>query len=113
MGNVLKLPHVERSRSTGTGTIDAMAEALLISRADIFIRLVVGTHGFSSFAYLSNALRLQGNWASSLPALRKGTERYAPNYVVSDECGPSRCFKASPEVQMTDLLWHAPEVLQR
>merc|ERR1712232_1468780 len=90
-----------------------MAEALLISRADIFMRMVVGTHSLSSFAILSNALRLQADWASSLPALRMGLETYAPNYVVSDQCGESRCFKALPDMQMADIFAKGPEALKR
>ncbi|CAE7519481.1 unnamed protein product [Symbiodinium natans] len=37
---ILSLPKIEHNRRTGAGSVDAMAEALLISRADIFIRFV-------------------------------------------------------------------------
>eukprot|EP00913_Durusdinium_trenchii_P033167 g31050.t1 len=45
---ILSLPKLERNRHTGSGAVDSMAEALLLSRADIFVRLVVGTTGFSA-----------------------------------------------------------------
>jgi len=75
-----------------------MAEALLLSRTDVFVRLVVGSTGFSTFAYLTNALRYQGDWALGLPPLRDGTEKFVPNYVVTKSCKPGGCFAASPEV---------------
>lgn len=109
---VLSLPKIERNRRTGAGAVDAMAEALLISRADIFIRFVVGTTGFSTFAYMANALRFQSDWAAALPPLRR--QGYAPNYVVTAECGPDhRCFEAPPEVRMADVSWHGKYVTGR
>jgi len=110
---VLKLPNLDRNRGTGAGTIDAMAEALLISRADVFVRLVIGTSGYSNFAGLSNALRVQDEWASALPALRPGTETGAPNYVVTEECAPGGCFKVPSNVQMADIAFHGPGVTKR
>ncbi|CAJ1398066.1 unnamed protein product [Effrenium voratum] len=112
LGRILSLPKLERNRRTGAGTVDAMAEALLLSRADIFVRFVVGTTGFSTFAYLANALRFQSDWASSLPPLRR--EGYAPNYVVTAECGHEhRCFEAPAEVRMADVSWHGKYVTGR
>jgi len=109
---VLSLPKIERNRRTGAGAVDAMAEALLISRADIFIRFVVGTTGFSTFAYMANALRFQSDWAANLPPLRR--EGYAPNYIVTSQCGPEhRCFEAPPEVRMADVSWHGKYVTGR
>merc|ERR1712139_421994 len=90
-----------------------MAEALLLSRTDVFMRLVVGTSGFSTFAYLTNALRSQGDWATTMPELRKGTERHAPNYVVTKSCEPGGCFVASPKLRMADISWHGDQVMKR
>jgi len=109
--NVLGLPKVERNRRSGAGNTDAMAEALLFSRADIFVRLVIGTSGFSTFAFLSNALRVQTSWAKALPPLRK--VGYAPNYVVTTSCGSGTCFLGSPKVRMADVSWHGPRVTKR
>ncbi|CAK9094578.1 unnamed protein product [Durusdinium trenchii] len=91
----------------------APREALLLSRADIFVRLVVGTTGFSTFAYLSNALRSQGDWAAALPPLRReGFVRC--NYVVTSKCGTEhRCFEAPVEVRMADVSWHGKFVTGR
>mmetsp|Transcript_1020 Transcript_1020/g.1787 ORF Transcript_1020/g.1787 Transcript_1020/m.1787 type:complete len:810 (-) Transcript_1020:175-2604(-) len=111
--NVLGLPKIDRNRKTGSGNTDAMAESLLFSRVDVFVRMVVGTNGFSTFAFLSNALRTQGQWAVSMPALRPGTERFAPNYVVTDSCGEGRCFSASPKVRMASIAWHGQQVMTR
>merc|ERR1712178_240010 len=92
------------NRRGGDGAIDAMSEALIISRADIFMRLVVGTSGFSTFAYLSNALRAQNDWAVSVPGLdRSGA---MPNYLVTADCGPDRCYSASSDVRMASIRWH-------
>ncbi|CAE8628919.1 unnamed protein product, partial [Polarella glacialis] len=86
--------------------------SLLISRADVFVRFVVGTSGFSTFASLSNALRWQTEWAASLPPLRK--EGFMPNYVVTDVCAREhRCFKAPPEVRISEIAWHGKEVTER
>jgi len=109
--NVLALPKIERNRRTGAGNTDAMAEALLFSRADVFVRLVIGTSGFSTFAYLSNALRVQTGWAEALPPLRQAG--FAPNYVVTDECGPGTCYVGSPKVHMADVSWHGPRATKR
>lgn len=108
---ILSLPKLERNRHTGSGAVDAMAEALLISRADIFVRLVVGTHGFSTFAFMANALRSHSEWAASLPPLRR--EGFAPNYVVTSKCGEQRCFEAPPEVRMADVSFHGKYVTGR
>ncbi|CAK9095342.1 unnamed protein product [Durusdinium trenchii] len=110
---ILSLPKLERNRHTGSGAVDSMAEALLLSRADIFVRLVVGTTGFSTFAYLSNALRSQGDWAAALPPLRReGFVRC--NYVVTSKCGTEhRCFEAPVEVRMADVSWHGKFVTGR
>eukprot|EP00931_Biecheleriopsis_adriatica_P120419 TRINITY_DN95543_c0_g1_i1.p1 TRINITY_DN95543_c0_g1~~TRINITY_DN95543_c0_g1_i1.p1 ORF type:complete len:807 (+),score=145.97 TRINITY_DN95543_c0_g1_i1:26-2446(+) len=110
---VLMLPKIERSRRTGAGTVDAMAEALLVSRADVFVRYVVGTSGFSTFAFLANALRWQSAWAaSSLPPLR--TPGFAPNYVVTDSCSSQhRCFEAAQEVNMARIGWHGKMATRR
>eukprot|EP00438_Fugacium_kawagutii_P032076 Skav220941 [mRNA] locus=scaffold4952:51497:62908:- [translate_table: standard] len=108
---VLSLPKLERNRHTASGTVDAMAEALLISRADIFVRLVVGTTGFSTFAFLANALRSQSDWAAALPPLRR--EGFAPNYVVTSKCGEQRCFEAPAEVRMADISFHGKYVTGR
>mmetsp|Transcript_48988 Transcript_48988/g.91703 ORF Transcript_48988/g.91703 Transcript_48988/m.91703 type:complete len:836 (+) Transcript_48988:194-2701(+) len=113
---ILTLPNIERNRNTGTGVIDAMAEALLISVSDVFVRLVIGAAGYSTFAHLSNALRSQNSWAvaASLPPARKGSERYAPNYVVSDMCGPGSCFKVTNhDMRSVDISWHGPRLGQR
>jgi len=108
---VLVLPQIERSRTSGAGNTDAMAEALLISRADIFVRMVIGTAGFSTFAYLANALRVQTGWANDLPPFHG--MGFAPNYLVTDMCGSSTCFVASPKVRMADLSWHGPRATRR
>merc|ERR1712159_743508 len=60
--NVLSLPDRLLNRKSARGTTDAMAEALLLSRSSVFMRLVIGTSGFSTFAYLSNALSHQNSW---------------------------------------------------
>lgn len=109
--NVLTLKELNRDRKADSGAVDAMAEALLISRADVFMRLVVGTSGFSTFAYLSNALRIQNDWLSSMPWLKR--EGSMPNYVVTADCGKDRCFSASPEVRMANVAWHGKEFTQR
>lgn len=110
---ILGLPSIDRNRRTGSGAVDAMAESLLLSRSDIFLRLVVGTQGFSTFAYLTNGLRYNSAWASSLPPLRPGTEKYMPNYLVTKDCGKGACFTASPKLRMADISWHGEEVTKR
>ncbi|CAK9027610.1 TPR_REGION domain-containing protein [Durusdinium trenchii] len=73
-----------------------MAEALLLSRADIFVRLVVsrmrgwGGSGFTSPSEDARSVarfeRSQGDWAAALPPLRReGFVRC--NYVVTSKCG--------------------------
>eukprot|EP00931_Biecheleriopsis_adriatica_P050288 TRINITY_DN29108_c0_g1_i1.p1 TRINITY_DN29108_c0_g1~~TRINITY_DN29108_c0_g1_i1.p1 ORF type:complete len:413 (-),score=86.22 TRINITY_DN29108_c0_g1_i1:29-1204(-) len=111
--NVLRLPKVELNRKSSDGAIDSMAEALLISRADIFVRLVVGTSGFSTFAYLSNALRIQNDWTAGMPALERS--KPMPNYVVTDACAADqRCFtETKPEVRMARIAWHGEEFTKR
>merc|ERR1712113_892937 len=84
-----------------------MAEALIISRADVFMRLVVGTAGFSTFAYLSNAMRAQNEWTKSVPGLERSG--FMPNYLVTSDCSADRCFSASPHVRMASVRWHGPE----
>merc|ERR1712039_817604 len=111
--HILKLPALERNRRSDEGAVDAMAEALLISRADVFMRLVVGTSGFSTFAYLSNALRVQHEWAVSEPALVRTTAEEMPNYIVTTECGRGRCFTASPQVRMASVAWHGEQYTRR
>mmetsp|Transcript_28735 Transcript_28735/g.66707 ORF Transcript_28735/g.66707 Transcript_28735/m.66707 type:complete len:663 (-) Transcript_28735:130-2118(-) len=109
---VLKLPSLLRNRRTEQGTVDAMAEALLISRADIFMRLVVGTSGFSTFAFFSNALRRQNSWLdSSTSHLHR--DGFAPNYLVTSSCGPGRCYVAPPEVRMARISWHGDRFTHR
>jgi len=109
---VLTMPNLERNRRSSQGAVDAMAEALLISRAALFVRLVVGTSGFSTFAFLANALRHQTGWATSLPPLVG--EGYMPNYVVTDGCGSqATCFRAPPKVRMADVTWHGKTVVER
>eukprot|EP00930_Biecheleria_cincta_P056277 TRINITY_DN42424_c0_g1_i1.p1 TRINITY_DN42424_c0_g1~~TRINITY_DN42424_c0_g1_i1.p1 ORF type:complete len:800 (+),score=143.88 TRINITY_DN42424_c0_g1_i1:107-2506(+) len=109
---LMMLPKVDRNRKTGSGAVDAMAEALLIARADVFVRLVVGTSGFSTFAYLANALRWHTQWAESLPPLRNNG--FAPNYIVTSECDEDhRCFEAPPEVRMAEISWHGEAVTKR
>jgi len=98
-------------RGADEGAEDAMAEALLISRADVFLRLVVGTSGFSTFASLSNALRQQNDWAAEEPGLHRSG--FAPNYLVTASCGPGRCFSAPPEVRMAGIGWHGPKYTHR
>ncbi|CAK0834852.1 unnamed protein product [Prorocentrum cordatum] len=106
------MPNLERNRRSSQGAVDAMAEALLISRAALFVRLVVGTSGFSTFAFLANALRHQTGWATSLPPLVG--EGYMPNYVVTDGCGSqATCFRAPPKVRMADVTWHGKTVVER
>merc|ERR1712232_1128104 len=97
-------------RSTAQGSTDAMAEALLISRANIFVRLVIGSSGFSTFAYLSNALRSQNDWVKEAPELALERSGYAPNYLVTEDCGPGRCFRAPPEVRMASISWHGAQL---
>lgn len=111
--HVLMLPKLERNRRTGLGAIDAMAEALLISRSDVFVRLVVGTSGFSTFAYLSNALRYQTEWASSMAPLRTDKDGYVPNYIVTNDCGPQYCYAGSPKLRMADVSFHGKRATQR
>eukprot|EP00435_Cladocopium_sp_Y103_P054019 s2273_g17.t1 len=118
---ILSLPKLERNRHTGSGAVDAMAEALLISRADIFVRLVVRRHRKTpvslrprkngTFAFMANALRSHSEWAASLPPLRR--EGFAPNYVVTSKCGEQRCFEAPPEVRMADVSFHGKYVTGR
>eukprot|EP00930_Biecheleria_cincta_P018808 TRINITY_DN14527_c0_g1_i1.p1 TRINITY_DN14527_c0_g1~~TRINITY_DN14527_c0_g1_i1.p1 ORF type:complete len:688 (-),score=117.72 TRINITY_DN14527_c0_g1_i1:10-2019(-) len=108
---VLELPAQVESRKSKQGSIDAMAEALLISRANAFVRLVIGTEGFSTFAYLSNALRQQNGWVKDMPELHRSG--YAPNYVVTNGCGAGRCFVAQPEVRMARIGWHGKRFTQR
>jgi len=109
--NVLTMKSLDRNRKADTGAVDAMAEALLISRADVFLRLVIGTSGFSTFAYLSNALRLQNDWVNDLPWLKR--RGFAPNYVVTEGCGPNRCYLAPPDVRMANIGWHGKQYTQR
>eukprot|EP00928_Gymnodinium_smaydae_P025335 TRINITY_DN20213_c0_g7_i1.p1 TRINITY_DN20213_c0_g7~~TRINITY_DN20213_c0_g7_i1.p1 ORF type:complete len:708 (-),score=76.02 TRINITY_DN20213_c0_g7_i1:206-2299(-) len=111
--NILLLPDLLRNRGSQKGTVDAMAEALLISRADIFMRLVVGTSGFSTFAYLSNALRRQNDWVKAAPELKLERAGFAPNYLVTSSCGPGRCFVAPPEVRAANIAWHGSEHTHR
>lgn len=101
--SVFTLPNVERNRNSGVGAIDSMAEALLISNADVFVRMVLGTAGYSTFAHLANALRSQSAWAASLPEFYRNRPRFAPNYVVTTECAPGFCHKADPELRPADL----------
>merc|ERR1712232_1051612 len=105
--NVLSLPRLNRNRNIDDGAVDAMAESLILSRGDIFMRLVVGTSGFSTFAYLTNALRRQNAWTESMPGLERSG--YAPNYVVTDDCGKGRCFMAPPDVRMASISWHGKQ----
>jgi len=108
---VLKLPEVRRNRREDDGAIDAMAEALLISRADALMRLVIGTSGFSTFAYLANALRVQNEWVSDARDLERWTPM--PNYLVTESCGADRCFAAPSEVRMASVAWHGKEYTRR
>lgn len=110
--NVLSLPDRLLNRKTSKGTVDAMAEALLLSRSTIFMRLVIGTSGFSTFAYMSNALSHQNEW---LPKdLQHLTQPgYVPNYLVTDSCNKGRCFVAPPRVRMADIAWHGNEFVMR
>jgi len=110
---VLTLPKLERSRVTGSGAVDAMAEALLMSRADVFVRLVIGTAGNSNFAGLANSLRLQSEWATGMPALRPGHEKAAPNFVITGDCGSGRCFAAPGVVRMADIAFVGGKVTKR
>jgi len=109
---VLTLSSLLRDRRSEQGTVDAMAEALLISRADIFMRLVVGTSGFSTFAFFSNALRRQNAWLDkdSEHLTRDG---FAPNYLITSSCGPARCFAAPPDVRMARISWHGDRFTHR
>merc|ERR1712014_545919 len=99
---VFTIKQLTRNRRANEGAVDAMTEALLISRADVFVRLVVGTSGFSTFAYFSNALRRQNDWTRSMPQLAR-PPGFAPNYLVTEDCGPGRCFIAKPEVRMANI----------
>merc|ERR1712072_467091 len=106
---VLQLPRLVLNRHSEAGVVGAMAEALLISRADIFMRLVVGTSGFSTFAYLSNALRFHNEWAAPIPGLARSSEM--PNFVVTSDCGSGRCFSAPAEVRMAGISWHGEQYM--
>lgn len=99
------------NRRVAQGAEDAMAEALLISRASVLVRLVVGTSGFSTFAYLSNALRIQNEWVASEPSLHRSTAM--PNFLVTEDCGPGRCFMAPTDVRMASIGWHGPKYTRR
>merc|ERR1719199_1596325 len=88
-----------------------MTESLLISRADVFMRLVIGTSGFSTFAFLSNAMRFQSDWTASLPGLQHTKDM--PNYVVTSECGKGSCFSAPSEVRMAGISWHGERIMKR
>lgn len=110
--SVLRLPNLERNRQSGLGAVDAMAEALLISRADVYVRLVIGTAGSSTFATLANALRFQSDWTSSMPSLRR-EPAYMPNYVVTDRCGADRCYEALAQARMADVGWQGEGVTRR
>jgi len=105
--HVLQLPDLGRNRGSQHGAVDAMAEALLMSRADVFVRMVIGTSGFSTFAYLSNALREQG-WAPEMPALGSRV-----NYLVTSSCGAGRCFLAPPDLRAASISWHGQQYTQR
>lgn len=108
---VLTMPQLARNRRETDGAQDAMAEALLISRADVFVRLVIGTTGFSTFAYLSNALRSQNDWVGDNPSLERSG--FAPNYLVTESCGPGRCFLAPADVRMANIAWHGKQYTHR
>eukprot|EP00405_Crypthecodinium_cohnii_P040298 CAMPEP_0206558354 /NCGR_PEP_ID=MMETSP0325_2-20121206/19703_1 /ASSEMBLY_ACC=CAM_ASM_000347 /TAXON_ID=2866 /ORGANISM="Crypthecodinium cohnii, Strain Seligo" /LENGTH=684 /DNA_ID=CAMNT_0054059557 /DNA_START=238 /DNA_END=2288 /DNA_ORIENTATION=- len=109
--NVLMMKDLGRNRKEESGAIDAMAEALLISRADVFVRLVVGTSGFSTFAFLSNALTYQNDWLQDKLSLkRKGPP---PNYLVTEDCGKNDCFVAPTEVRMANIGWHGKQFTTR
>jgi len=81
--NLLMLDNMDMSRRTVTGAQDALAEALLLSRADSLVRVVIGTQGFSSFQMMINALRHQDEWTEGLQ-LRTGGD--FPNFMVTDSC---------------------------
>merc|ERR1712129_217656 len=108
---VLQLSDLTLDRRSDAGVVSAMAESLLISRADVFVRLVVGTAGFSTFAFLSNAMRFQTEWTASLPGLQH--TKSMPNYVTTNQCGKGRCFIAPPEVRMAGISWHGKKAMQR
>lgn len=109
--NVLQMQSVLMNRRSEQGSVDAMAEALLISRANVFVRMVIGTSGFSTFAYLSNALRRQNDWVKNMPELHRSG--FAPNYLVTESCGLGRCFVAPPHVRMGRIDWHGEEFTHR
>lgn len=109
--NILTMDTSLLKRKSAQGSVDAMAEALLLSRANIFVRLVIGSSGFSTFAYLSNALRSQNDWVKGMPELERSG--YAPNYLITEDCGLGRCFVAPPEVRMANIAWHGKQFTHR
>lgn len=110
--NILQIPSLVRDRRSKQGTVDAMAEALLVSRASVFMRMVVGTSGFSTFAYFSNALRRQNSWVEErAPHLVR--DGFAPNYVITADCGTGRCYRAPADVRMASIDWHGAQYTHR
>ena len=36
-----------------------------------------------------------------------------PNYLVTEDCGKDRCYRASPEARMASVAWHGERVTRR